>query len=276
MNVYLQKFNKQFPNDLVFTAFMACNHRFSNDVIHYFEDINDVPITRDVYGYPPLVIGFIEDTIKYMEHWGVPIPAPLNIPDELNRESFLGRKFEIKTLAEFKKETRIPIFVKPHSKVKAFYSGIIREASSRKIFFEKDELKEPLDPNMLVLTSDVVDMLSEYRCFVKEGKLMDIRHYQGDCTVFPDPERILDMIAAYKSAPKAYSLDVAVINKPNYASPTSRILETFGKKVETYQSTVLVECQDMWSIGPYGLDPVIYLTMLKRRWIELFNSKPKI
>lgn len=258
--VYIQKIGGEFPNDICFTAFEGFDH--AGNEIKFFEDIHDVPTGFDKHGRPPLVVGFLEDTSEYLKIRGIEVPKPLDIPNELM--AFTDRKIEIKTLGEFKKETNLPIFVKPHSRFKAFKSGVMKDATSRRDLFNKDDLGNTLDDNMEVLTSEVVDMLSEYRCFVKKGELVGIRQYQGDFTIFPNVETIKEMISAYKSAPKAYSLDVAVVENP---SPFLNF--------PPIQKTVLVEAQDMWSIGPYGLPCDIYASCLKFRWFEIFKNKSK-
>ncbi len=166
-------------------------------------------------------------------------------------------------MSEFKKETTLPVFVKPHSKFKGFPSGVIRNASSRKELFNTTYDNKPLDQDMIVMTSEVVDMLSEYRCFVKKGELVGIKHYQGDHTIFPKIEIIESAISDFRSAPYAYSLDFAVTRQ------TYTIGGTFGVK----RTTELIEAQDMWSIGPYGLSPDIYVSLLKTRWFEIFKNK---
>jgi hypothetical protein len=159
-------------------------------------------------------------------------------------------------LGEFKKENIVTIFVKPHSKIKAFPSGVLKMQSSIKNLtgFKGEELDDSIE----VMTSEVIDILSEYRCFIKKGELIGIKHYQGDFTVFPNVNTIRKIIAAYTSAPAAYSLDVAITSITDF--------KTYREK------TILVEVQDMWSIGPYGLDPKLYVSLLKARWYELFRK----
>lgn len=269
MNIYIQKWNKEFPQDIMFSAFMGFDYERLRDEkvkINFFEDIETVPTRKDEYGHQPLVIGFIEDTIRYFEKCGVSELkyTASSIPDALNSYRYLLRGTNVMTLGDFKyKDDRLPIFVKPYTKLKKFASGLIKEKSSRKELFHKNEAGEILDDNMYVLTSDPIDILSEYRCFIKEGKLMGIRHYQGDFTIFPNINMIKEMVETYQpTAPVAYSLDVGVIDR-NYG-------------INAPLDTVLIECQDMWSIGPYGLDPLIYISMLKKRWFEIFKIETNL
>jgi hypothetical protein len=284
MHIYLQKFGGEIANDNVFTAYLGFDHqklRDSSIKIHFFEDIDQVPIRKDEYGLQPMVVGYIDDTIKYIQRCNKPVPYQLNIPDALRKEQYLGREIKFMTLGEFKKETKLPVFVKPDEYIKRFSSGIIKNQTSKKELFEKDSAGDPLDEDQIVLTSDVVDMVSEYRCFMNwdsmtgKHKIIGIRHYQGDCTIFPDINSIKEMAEAYHNAPRAYGLDVAIIKKQVNDSMTN-LLNSIRKdrdmpeKNDYVYKTVLVECQDMWSIGAYGLDPVIYANLLKKRWYEIF------
>lgn len=263
MRLYIQKVklkingieSLEFPNDLTFTAFIGAQQKGSDDEIIFFEEIEEVPKGKDVYGYPYMVITFIEKTIQYLQYCKIDpsIYASIDIPDELKH--LTGRNFEYKTLKQFKQETNLPIFVKSHSKIKAFPSGVISEQSSRKELFNKDQEGKELDDEMIVMTSEVVDIVSEYRCFVLNGELMEIKHYQGDFRLFPYIDVIQRMIKEYKSAPIAYTLDVGIlINQKDFLL-----------------KTILIEVNDMWAVGPYGVDPSLYLKLLKRRWLQIFK-----
>ncbi|MFW6247159.1 MAG: ATP-grasp domain-containing protein, partial [bacterium] len=59
--------------------------------------------------------------------------------------------------------------------------------------------------------SEIVTILSEWRCFVYSNKLVGLQNYLGDFTLFPNVELINQMIEKYKTeAPIAYTLDVGV------------------------------------------------------------------
>lgn len=205
--------------------------------IHFFEDIEEVPISN-------LVVAYIEDTIKYFNRCGILIPTPLNIPEELNQPYLLKRRVEVKTIEEFKSDTELPIFIKPYSKVKQFVSGVIHKQDSRLTFFND------LENDTLVLISEYISIASEYRGFVIDGKLESLNHYSGDFRLYPDTKVIEYAINLYKSAPAGYSID-------------------FG--VTTDNKTILIECNDGWSLGSYGCDPIIYSRLLLKRWREIFK-----
>ena len=97
------------------------------------------------------------------------------------------------------------------------------------------------------------DIISEWRVFVFNGEILDARNYRGDFFVCPDEETITKMVKAYKDAPKAYTLDVAVTSKGE---------------------TVVIECHRFFSCGLYGFSqPNVYPAMLSQEWFEMKNMR---
>lgn len=88
-----------------------------------------------------------------------------------------------------------------------------------------------------VICSEVVDFVSEYRCFVKYGEILDVRHYRRNWSKAPSREVIEQAIAAYSGAPAGYAADFGVTSD--------------GR-------TLLVEVNDSYSLCPYGLRPELY------------------
>lgn len=244
MKVYIQTINKEIPDDWVFAAYLGFKKKGCD--IKFFENINSVPFNND-----NVVVAYIEDTIEFFKNNNISIPPPLNIPFNLNREEFLGRNIEITTMSKFREDGMYPIFVKPQGRVKEFSSGVLTNKDTKRLILHD------VPDESLVMTSSVIDILSEYRCFVHNGILRGIKHYQGDFKIFPDIKFIEKIINVYKDAPISYTIDVGIIDLP-YEHPDKR--------------TVLIECSDCWSIGHYGLDIQIYSTMLRDRWYEIIRK----
>ena len=250
--VYIQKFGESFISDFAYSAYEGFS--FKGEKIKCFEDINDVPVRFDEYGKIPMVVACIEDTVAYLKKWGIKQPEPLHIPEELI--SFTHREIQKTTLGEWKKNKTkypIPCFIKSEE-LKLFPSGVLREESSR------SELMFPYPDNTKILYSNVIEIISEYRCFVNrdmqilkgvEWGLVGIQFYQGDFKLYPDINEIYKMIGTYKNRPAAFTLDVGIIYKD-------------GKYL-----TVLIECNDGWSVGTYGLDGEKTAKFLSSRWLEL-------
>lgn len=102
-----------------------------------------------------------------------------------------------------------------------------------------------------VICSEVIDFVSEYRCFVRHGEILDVRHYRGDWSKAPDRAVVERAIAAYDSAPAGYAADFGVTSD--------------GR-------TLLVEVNDGYSLGPYGLWPELYAQLLSARWAQMVGT----
>jgi hypothetical protein len=205
--------------------------------VKVFEFIDEVPVNR-----LNIVVAGVKETYEYLANLDVYPRDTLNIPSELSE--YAGRKIEYMTLGEFKKDTRLPIFVKPNGKNKEFDAGVISKESSRQGFFNEHPDSTP------VMVSEVMDFVSEYRCYVIEGELVGIKHYRGNIRIFPDVNYIDKCIDEYKSAPAGYSLDVGVTSD--------------GR-------TLIIECQDGWSLGNYGLEDDLYTKLICKRWMEFLK-----
>lgn len=66
------------------------------------------------------------------------------------------------------------------------------------------------------LISEIIDIKSEWRGFVLNGNLLDLRCYSGEFSAFPNVNTIYDMIKDYTEAPKAYTIDVAVTERVRF------------------------------------------------------------
>lgn len=102
------------------------------------------------------------------------------------------------------------------------------------------------------LEDDVVNFVTEYRVFVSLGRIYGIEHYKGDFTKFIDVNIIKEMVDSYKNCPKAYTLDVGLTESGE---------------------TLLVEVNDMWAIGSYGINGDYYALLCERRMKEILNKK---
>ena len=197
--------------------------------------IQDIPDLSPTVG----VAGYIEDV-----HWGLtklnkPIPKNVDYPDEL--QEFLGRSLrrtqlgEVRTLVDSH-------FVKPVQH--KIFNGMLwhnDEFSRRLIVTQADDVE--------VWISDLVNFVSEYRSFILDGEILDCRHYKGDWSKAPNRSVVELGVQAMKgNCPIAYCLDWGVTDE--------------GK-------TLLVEMNDAYSFGNYGLSPAIIALMLSARWHEM-------
>lgn len=128
---------------------------------------------------------------------------PIEVPDMLRQDRFLKRNYSI--IPREKLPESGYFFVKYVSKLKEFsYTGLMEH-------LRKDAGGEIKDGMYQV--SEVVDIESEYRCFVHDDRLVAVNHYDGKCDVLPDMVLIKAAIGNYMrepARPKAYTIDVAV------------------------------------------------------------------
>jgi len=194
-----------------------------------------------------VIIGSVQATNEFFKGCGIDTPEYLGYPDELRPH--LGRHIITDTFKDLKDFTP-PYFIKPSKDVKLFTGELIENETQLDMLRDYHLVYDDTE----VYVCAKVDFVSEYRCFVHEGQLKGIQYYQGDFKVLPNVETIEAMIGDYESANCAYTLDVGVIND---GLP-------FGSL-----STVLVEVNDMWAIGSYGMNAKDYTLACVRRMREI-------
>jgi hypothetical protein len=191
-------------------------------------------------------IGSVEYIHRYLKTKGLQPPGPLNIPLALRDPKFLQRQVEEKNLTDI--EWTQPWFIKPATEVKKF-TGFVTDTLANAQLFEP-QLKD----DQLLFVSEPIDVVSEYRCLVQDGKLLAIRHYSGDFTIFPNVKLIKDMIKTYTECPPVYTLDVGVTKK---------------------KVTVIIELHHFYAVGLYGYHDTHHLPYLFQAWWQWFLDQNK-
>lgn len=208
-----------------------------------FVNIDD--IKADLTKETPVIggIGYVRKAIAFL---GCKEPDPIDIPDCL--ATFARRKVWNTTLKDIHvNEDKWPVFVKPQLDHKIFTGHVVKSFL--------DLLKTShLPQDMPVLASEVVSWKSEYRCFVLEGELLDARRYAGTVDWYPKIDQVRKMIKiADPSMPVAYSVDVGAMLDSQ----------------ERMWDTALIEVNDGFSLGTYGLPSHLQVKMLLARWKEM-------
>jgi hypothetical protein len=183
--------------------------------------------------------GYIEDVHRALAKLGLPTPKSIDYPEELT--DFLGRSLRQMKLGEIRSMAD-SYFIKPVQH--KIFNGMIwnnDKLSRRLIVTQADDVD--------VWVSGLVNFVSEYRSFILDGQVLDCRHYKGDWSKAPDKSVVEAGAAAMKGhSPIAYCLDWGVTDD--------------GR-------TLLVEFNDGYSFGHYGLNPVFCAHMLSARWYEM-------
>lgn len=212
-----------------------------------FVDIRDVEgLTKETP-----VVGGIGSVVKALEQLGIPRPKNFDIPKSL--EKYAHRRLSTSTLGEIRNDEDLwPVFIKPLSDHKRFTGLVIRHfADLLKLVGLPDELP--------VLASEPIRFDGEYRCFVLDQELLDIRRYAGTIHYYPDVHLVNKMILDFaEEAPRAYSVDVG------------QVLDAKGNVIN---HTTLVEVNDAFSLGTYGLPAFKQVKMITARWKEMTGTK---
>lgn len=189
-----------------------------------------------------IVVGGVGVVRRAMARLGVAAPPTPSIPDSLR--AFAGRKTWRAPLIEARRavERGQSLFVKPLPDQQKLFTGQPMRQFSDLL------ATAHLPDDQLVDCAELTPFVSEMRVFVMRGEIIDARPYKGDPLIFPDPERIRAAAAAFEDAPAAYALDMGVVED--------------GR-------TLLVEVNDIYATGAYGLAPVRYAAMIDAAWAEL-------
>jgi hypothetical protein len=179
-----------------------------------------------------------------MEVCGLPIPAPINIPEELFG---LCIQNPYNITLNGSNLTHLPqeVFcIKSNDTIKHSSNG---KYKNFKLGFSDSGWQ----------VTEEIDIFSEWRCFIFKEKMIDIESYSGDPFMTPAKWYIDDCIEAYKSAPIAYTLDIAVCKD----------------KESTYSIDTVIEVHNMYSCGFYGFEGRYPSLMQAAWWNEYLKIK---
>lgn len=192
--------------------------------------------------------GYIGDVHQALRRIGKAVPSSIDYPEPLR--PFLGRRIRQTVMGEVRHGTARQ-FVKPVEQ--KLFTGLVWDGD------RATRLKVATVSNDApVWVSDVVPFVSEYRTFILDHEILDCRPYKGDWSVAPSRKDVEEMVGRMSlHAPRAYCLDVGIAHWP-------------GGLVET----LLVEMNDGFAMGHYGLRPELYARMLSARWSEMATACP--
>lgn len=232
------RFRENYPEtQLLWTAFEGFS-KLGAEIVPFYcgEDIDNM----DDLGPETIVCGYISDVLRGVRKMGKPIPSALDYPESLRE--FLGRNLYLKQLNEVRYGVE-KVFIKPVQQ--KLFTGFVFDgsASSRRRI-------ATICDSELIWVSNCVEMDSEYRCVILNGDIIDVRRYTGDWSLVPDKSVVKNAIDAFErsgEAPACYTLDFAVNSS----------------------GTILVEANDGFAFGHYGMQSEAYATCLAARWKEL-------
>ena len=240
MNFLIQTIDGRVKHDFTFTLLESIEYHNwkKNDMTYQFWDNFNGFEKYGVYfnEHPATPVGRIDFVTDFLKSIYGLIPIPQNIPIELMKEEYTRRHV---------------------------FNGTEKDIVGKKFVKSRDEFKGFTEicesaPEGNYQISDVIDIQSEWRAFVFEGKLVGLQNYSGKFDLFPNMFEIECMINAYTNSPIAYTLDVGIVK--NYSCYNS-------------YETVVIEVHDFFSVGLYGFSDYRYLPYMFHRWFQDFIKR---
>lgn len=191
--------------------------------------------------------GNIRTVRKALELLGVSQPENIDIPQSLKKYAL--REIWETTMGAVRARGGELTFIKPLRNQK-FFAGHLHNPND---LFSKFPDQFP------ILAQEPVQFGPEWRVYVLKGEILGIHRYRRNTwaesyskvkQTFNSRSRIQEMITAFKDSPIAYGLDVGYIH---------------GRDKEL----ALVEVNDAFGLGNYGLNSINYSRMVEARWKEM-------
>ena len=162
------------------------------------------------------------------------------IPRNSNREEIIMGLKEARDLVEAGKSW----FIKPVQN--KLFTGMVFDKMTISSLKDLSE-----NTNVILAYPFKSKILSEWRCYVHYNQIIDIRNYSGNIWIMPNKDYAESVIKSNRDFPDAYVMDIG-------------ILET--------NENVVIEFNDMWAIGSYGVPNDLYLRLLSDRYFEIMRS----
>lgn len=180
-----------------------------------------------------IVVGFISDILKVQKLMKFDSLRQIDYPDEL--KEYLFR--DIKKIFINQLPNKYPFFIKPTS-IKSFGGRVVNQYK---------DLIGTIDTE-LYFTDTIYNIISEYRCFILNGEIIGVKNYKGNPYQCLKEKTVLEMVNNFKNCPNSYSMDLGITE--------------CGK-------TILIECNNGYSTGNYGLSDILYAKFLKQGYLDI-------
>ncbi|MCY1036525.1 ATP-grasp domain-containing protein [Corallococcus sp. BB11-1] len=206
---------------------------------------SQLPLARDV-----LVAGDVPTVLGALKQLGIEPPETRDHPPSLS--GLLHRRVWSSTVRKLTADvlhgSGPAVFAKPYGRRKRF-TGHVFSSAEDLLWLERASASTP------ILCSEVVQWLSEYRVFVVKDVVVGIRHYAGDASLRVDEAVVASAVQALASAGEGtagYAVDFGVLDSGQ---------------------TALIEWNDGFSLGSYGLERGPYTELTLTCWCELTHVR---
>lgn len=147
----------------------------------------------------------------------------------------------------YKVENGEKLFIKPFQR-KLFNGSVVDK-------FSISYVQNLADDFEVMVYSVLPKILSEWRIYILRHTICESKNYGSDFKISPDYKHIEAKIAEYKDKmPIAYTMDIGVCETSN------------GLRNE------IIEFNDFYAIGNYGIDNQLYAMMLRERYFEIMRT----
>lgn len=232
--VFIRKKNNEFETYNFYQAYGGFQ-KLGFEIVFFEGELPDYLTRQDV------VIDYITGVKKAISNLNITPPSEIDYPEEL--QNYFGRKIWKSKIDYIATHPELyPVFVKPVSG-KQFDGRLIKG------FVDLIGCGDPSE-NRDIWCSEPVNFVTEWRVFVRYGKVLDARPYKGSPFSQLDENIVYNCIKDYTTIPAGCSLDFGVTDD--------------GR-------CLLIEVNDGYSLGNYGLLDVFYAKLVYARWCEMVN-----
>ncbi|WP_291725182.1 ATP-grasp domain-containing protein [Bernardetia sp.] len=237
MKLYTEKLVRGEFSNVSFYAGIEAFYSMGFEIIEV-ENIESLVIDEDNVFFGS--IDFVQSGLKKMN---IQVPEHIDYPESLNK--YYGRKISestINTIANNPDSWNV--FVKPKGHLKKFTGRHIKTTFDLIGCGDREN-------DVPVWVSEPVEFVSEWRVFVRYNQVLGVRPYKGDWRGQYNYKIIEEAISSYQNAPAGYAIDFGLTKEGKF---------------------LVVEVNEGYSIGNYGLFYTDYAKLLSARWAEMTNQ----
>jgi hypothetical protein len=191
-----------------------------------------------------ILFGGVGIVREALERAGRPAPPILDLP--ISVRPWACRPVWESTMGAIRRDVmngKGPVHVKPRDRGKLF-NGTVMAAFKDLIPSASVPDDEP------VLVQGIVTFVSEWRATILRDRIINVAHYKGDPLLFPNADVMTYALKNFVGKPIGFAMDWGRTDKGE---------------------TVLVEVNDGFSLGNYGVRGYDYVAMIEARWRQLMG-----
>lgn len=193
------------------------------------------------------VVGDVDCVHGALRQLGVDAPTPDDYPESLR--PWLRRRVWRATVRDVLRSVNegTAVFAKPAEALKRFTGRVFATPADTSAL-------HGVSGRAPVWCAETVAWRSEFRAYVVRGEVVALAHYDGDESAPPDGAVLraaLDALSAAGAAPAGYGIDFGVL---------------------ATGETALVEKNEGYALGAYGIDGAAYTALLLARWSEILGD----